>query len=53
MQDTNQIREVMQNEIILLGPGYAVFDTRNAGCFEIDGRIADNKNNLITIKYTK
>ena len=29
----------MRDEIILLGPGYAVFNGRDAGCFEFYGGI--------------
>ena len=32
----------MRDTIILSGPGYAVFHGRDAGCFEIDGRIVDH-----------
>ena len=34
----------MRDEIILLGPGYAVFNGRDAGCFEFYGGIEDHKN---------
>ena len=51
----------MRDEIILSGPGYAVFDGRDAGCYEIDGGIErgsqksfhDRKKHQITIIYMK
>ena len=43
----------MRDEIILSEPRYAVFHGRDAGCFEIDGRIEDHKNHLITEKTPK
>ena len=43
----------MQDEIILSGPGYAVFHGRDAGCSEIDGRIEDHKNHFTTAKNTE
>jgi len=45
MRDTKEIRSGMRDEIILSGPGYAVFHGRDAGCFEIDGGI-DHKNHM-------
>ena len=40
----------MRDEIILSGPGYAVFKGQDAGCFEIDDGIEDHKNHLMTEK---
>ena len=37
MQDTKKIRSGMRDEIIFSGPGHAVFDGRDTGCYEIDG----------------
>ena len=34
----------MRDEIIHLGPGYAVFNGRDAGCFEFYVGIEDHKN---------
>ena len=42
MRDTKEIRIGMQDEIILSGPGNAVFHGRDAGCFEIHGGIEDH-----------
>ena len=53
MRDTKKIRSGMRDEIILSGPGYAVFDRRDAGCYEIDGGIEDHKNHFMTEKNTK
>ena len=53
MQDTKEIRSGMRDEIILSGPGYAVFHGRDAGCFEIDGGIEDHKNHFMTEKNTE
>ena len=50
MRDTKKIRSGMRDEIILSGPGYAVFDRRDAGCYEIDGGIEDHKNHFMTEK---
>ena len=51
MRDTKEIRSGMRDEIILSGPGYAVFHGRDAGCFEIDGGIEDHKNHFMTKKH--
>ena len=50
MRDTKEIRSGMRDEIIHSGPGYAGFHGRDAGCFEIDGGIEDNKNHFMTEK---
>ena len=50
MRDTKEIRSGLRDEIILSGPGYAVFHGRDAGCFEIDSGIEDHKNHLMTVK---
>ena len=50
MRDSKEIRGRMRDEIILLGPGYAVFHSRDAGCFEIDTGIEDHKNHFMTKK---
>lgn len=43
MRDTKKIRVGMRDEIILLGPGYGFFHSRDAGCFEIEGRIGSDR----------
>ena len=53
MRDTKKIRSGMRDEIILSGPGYAVFDRRDAGCYEIDGGIEDQKKSFHDRKNTK
>ena len=53
MWDTKKIRRRMRDEIILSGPGYAVFHGGDAGCFEIDGEIEDHKNHFMTEKNTE
>ena len=50
MRDTKKIRSGMRDKIILSGPGYEVFDRRDAGCYEIDGGIEDHKNHFMTEK---
>ena len=50
MRDTKKIRSGVRDEIILSGPGYAVFDGRDIGCYEIDGGIEDHKNHFMTEK---
>ena len=50
MRDTKEIRSGMRDEIILSGPGYAVFHGRDAGCFEIDGGIEDHKSHFMKKK---
>ena len=50
MRDTKEIRSGMRDKIIPSGPGYAGFHGRDAGCFEIDGGIEDNKNHFMTEK---
>ena len=44
MRYTKKIRRGMRDEIILSGPGNAVFNGRDAGCFEFYGGIEDHKN---------
>ena len=53
MRDTKEIRRGMRDEIILSGPGYAVFHGRDTGCFEIDGGIEDHKTHFMTEKNTE
>ena len=50
MRETKEIRSGMRDEIVLSGPGYAVFHGRDAGFFKIDGGIEDDKNHLMTEK---
>ena len=40
----------MRDEIILSGPGYTVFQGRDARCYKNDGGMEDHKNHLMTEK---
>ena len=53
MWDAKEIRRGMRDEIIHSELGYAVFQGRDAGCFEIDGGIEGHKNHLMTEKNTE